>query len=246
MRPAVLALAASLAAAPLFPACAAEQVDVALVLVGDVSRSIDAGEYTLEKQGYAAALTSKQVLAAIAGGEHGAIAVAYVEFAGVAEVRNVLDWAVVRDAPSAGAFAARLVAAPRSYVGRTAIGEAIAFARTVLAESGYPGARQVIDVCGDGTSNAGQPVTAARDAAVAAGITVNGLAIINDHPASYMFAHVQPPGGLTNYYRQNVIGGPGAFALEVHDFPSFGVAFARKLVQEIAARPAGAGQFADR
>jgi len=234
MRLALLVLFALLVA--IRPAAAAEQVDVALVLVGDVSRSINDDEYKLEKQGYAAALTSQQVLAAITGGQHGAIAVAYVEFAGATEVRTVVDWAVIRDAASAGTFATALAAAPRSYLGRTAIGEAIAFARSVLAESGFPGARQVIDVCGDGTSNAGQPVTAARDAAVAQGIVINGLAIINDHPPSYMVAHVQPPGGLTNYYRENVIGGPGAFALEVHDYPSFGTAIARKLVKEIAAR----------
>ena len=216
---------------------AAEPVDVALVLVSDVSRSIDDSEFALEKQGYAAALISPRFLAAMAEGEHHAVAVAYVEFAGVTEVREVLGWAVLRDAASASDFAARLAAAPRSYVGRTAIGEAVAFAQQMLAKGGFAGARQVIDVCGDGTSNAGRPVMEARDAAVAAGITVNGLTIINDHPKNYMFAHVQPPGGLTKYYQDNVIGGPNAFALEVHDFPGFGAAFMRKLIEEIALRP---------
>ena len=219
---------------------AAEPVDVALVLVSDVSRSIDDSEFALEKRGYAAALVSPQFLAAMAEGEHHAVAVTYVEFAGATEVREVLGWAVLRDAASASDFAARLATAPRSYVGRTAIGEAVAFAQQVLANGGFTGARQVIDVCGDGTSNAGRPVTEARDAAVAAGITVNGLTIINDHPKSYMFAHVQPPGGLTKYYTDNVIGGPNAFALEVHDFPTFGAAFMRKLIEEIALRPASA------
>ena len=230
------------------PARAAEPVDVALVLVGDVSRSIDEGEFALEKQGYAAALTSPEVLAAITGGPRGAIAVAYVEFAGTNEVRTVLDWAVLGDGESAGAFAARLAAAPRSYLGRTAIGEAITFAETVLAAGGFVGARRVIDVCGDGTSNAGRPVAAARDEAVAAGIVVNGLAIINERGPAYIFAHTHPPGGLAQYYQDNVIGGPGAFVLEVHDFADFGNAIARKLVQEIATgRPARAsGQLATR
>ena len=215
---------------------ATEPVDVALVLVSDVSRSIDDSEFTLEKQGYAAALVSPRFLAAMAEGEHHAVAVAYVEFAGAAEVREVLGWAVLRDAASASDFAARLAAAPRSYVGRTAIGEAVAFAQQVLANGGFAGARQVIDVCGDGTSNAGRPVTEARDAAVLAGITINGLTIINHHPKNYMFAHVQPPGGLTKYYQDHVIGGPNAFALEVRDFAEFGAAFMRKLIEEIALR----------
>jgi hypothetical protein len=95
----------------------------------------------------------------------------------------------------------------------------------------------VIDVCGDGTNNAGRDVTEARDDAVRAGITINGLAIINDHPVSWTYAHVQPPGGLPNYYRENVTGGPGSFVLEVHDFHTFGEAMTRKLVTEIATAP---------
>ena len=113
----------------------------------------------------------------------------------------------------------------------------------LLAASGLTPTRRVIDVCGVGTNNAGREISDARDDAVKAGITVNGLAIINDHPVSWTFAHVQPPGGLVNYYRQNVTGGPGSFVLEVHDFHSFGEAMTRKLITEIA-RQAAAARFA--
>jgi len=215
---------------------AAEPVDVALVLVSDVSRSIDDSEFQLQKQGYDAAFSSPQVLAAIKGGMTGAIAVAYVEFAGPGEVRTVLDWSIITDAASAQAFIKKLNDAPRSFWGRTAISAGIDQAMQVIAESSVQAQRRVIDVCGDGTNNAGRDVTAARDDAVAAGVTINGLAIINDHPVSWTFAHVQPPGGLANYYRENVIGGPGSFALEVHDFHVFGDAMTRKLVNEIAGR----------
>ena len=125
------------------------------MLVGDVSRSIDRAKYKLMKDGYAAALTDARVLAAITGGPYQAIAAAYVEFAGAGEMRTVLEWAVLRDAATVGAFVAKLVDAPRSYVGHTAIGDAVAFARQLLADAGFPGARQVIDVCGDGTNNSG-------------------------------------------------------------------------------------------
>jgi hypothetical protein len=215
----------------------ADDVDVALVLVTDVSRSIDDSEFKLEKDGYTSAFTSQKVLDAIRGGPTGKIAVSYVEFASSFEVRTVLDWTVIQDRASAQAFVDRLAAAPRSFWGRTAISAGIDQGVQLLAESGVNATRHVIDVCGDGTNNAGREITEARDDAVKAGITINGLAIINDHPVSWTFAHVQPPGGLANYYRANVTGGPGSFVLEVHDFSTFGEAMTRKLVDEIAVGP---------
>ena len=209
-------------------------VDLALVLVTDVSRSIDDTEFRLEKDGYAAAFTAKEVLDAIANGPEGAIAVAYVEFAGSFEARTVLNWTVIRDLESARTFVRHLQAKPRSYWGRTAISTGIDHAAEMFRAPGLNTTRRVIDVCGDGTNNAGREVTAARDDAVAAGITINGLAIINEHPVSWTFAHVQPPGGLPNYYRENVTGGAGSFVMEVRDFKTFGLAMTRKLVAEIA------------
>lgn len=215
----------------------AEDVDVALVLVTDVSRSIDDSEYRLEKDGYTAALSNQRVLEAIRGGPVGKIAVAYIEFASSFEVRTVLDWTVIRDQASARALTDRLAAAPRSFWGRTSISAGVDQAVQLLAETELKATRHVIDVCGDGTNNAGREIAEARDDALKAGITINGLTIINDHPVSWTYAHVQPPGGLANYYRENVTGGPGSFVLEIHDFATFGDAMTRKLVNEIAARP---------
>jgi hypothetical protein len=213
---------------------AAQSVDVALVLVTDVSRSIDDAEFDLEKQGYSSAFTNPQVLAAIHGGTIGAIAVAYIEFAGNLQVKTVIDFTVIRDEASAKTFVDRLQAAPRSFYGRTAISAGVDQAAQMLAEESFDTPRRVIDVCGDGTNNAGREITQARDDALHSGITINGLAIINDHPVSWTYAHVQPTGGLANYYRENVTGGPGSFVLEVHDFHTFGEAMTRKLISEIA------------
>jgi hypothetical protein len=232
MRLTVWLFAAGLALAP--AAHAAEGVDLTLVLVSDVSRSIDDAEFKLEKDGYASAFTSKQVLDAIHGGPVGAIAVSYVEFASSFEVRTVLDWSVIRDEASAKVFADKLATAPRSFWGRTAISAGVDRAVQLLAESGFDAPRHMIDVCGDGTNNAGRDITDARDDALKAGIIINGLAIINDHPVSWTYAHVQPPGGLARYYRENVTGGPASFVLEVHDFHTFGEAMTRKLVTEIS------------
>ena len=230
----VLAVLLAFAALPGPAARAAEAVDVALVMVTDVSRSIDDSEYDLEKKGYASAFADPDVIAAIKAGPSGGIAVNYVEFAGGYEVKTVVDWMVIRDAETAQAFVARLAEAPRSYYGRTSISAGIDLAMKNLAESGIETTRRVIDVCGDGTNNNGRDIQAARDDAVTAGVTINGLAIINDHPVSWTFAHVQPPGGLGNYYRENVTGGVGSFVLEIHDFHTFGEAIKRKLINEIA------------
>ena len=217
------------------PVQAAEPVDLALVLVSDVSRSVDDAEFRMQKAGYAAAFSDPRVLAAIHNGAIGAIAVAYVEFAGSLEVRTVMEWRVVRDAAGARAMTDAIESAPRSFRGRTSISAGIDRAMQLLAEAPLEAQRRVIDVAGDGTNNSGRDVAAARDQAVAAGVTINGLAIINEHPVSYTFAHVQPEGGLAEWYRQNVTGGPGSFVLEVREFNQFGDAMTRKLINEIAA-----------
>jgi hypothetical protein len=218
------------------PSHAAEPVDVALVLLSDVSRSVDDREFRLEKQGYAAALQDKRVLDAIAGGPAGAIAIAYVEFAGAEEVSTVLDWRIVRTVTDAQVLANEIEKAPRSAWGRTSISAGIDHSVSLLSEISVEPMRRVIDVAGDGTNNGGRDVQAARDDALAKGITINGLAIINDNPANLAYAHVQPPGGLPAWYQTNVTGGPGSFVLEVHSFQAFKDAMVRKLLSEIAAR----------
>jgi len=225
-------------------------VDLALVLLTDVSRSVDEQEYALMKEGYAAALTDPRVIAAIAGGQQAAIAILYVEFAGAHEVRTLVDWTVVHDAATARAFAAKLQASPRAFWGRTAISSGIEHSMAALdkglASAGIEAARLVIDVCGDGTNNSGREIATVRDEAVAAGITVNALVIHSDPANAWIAAHVNPPGGLTNWFRENVMGGMGAFVLEVEDYASFGHGITRKLITEIAGLPRPGTRFADR
>ncbi len=215
----------------------AETVDVLLVLAADVSRSIDDGEFELQRKGYAEAMTDPRVLRAIAGGRHHAIAVTFVEWAGPAEQNVVVDWTVLRDGEGAAGVAATMRSAPRSFIGRTAIGSAIDFAMQRLAAAPAQADKRVIDVSGDGTSNSGRAVTEARDAAVAAGVTINGLAIINTQAGPGYASHTSPPGGLPKYYEDNVIGGPAAFLLKIENFGSFTEAITRKLVAEIASLP---------
>lgn len=213
---------------------AAPPVDVALVLVDDVSGSINDDEYKLEKQGYYDAFTSPGVISAIQGGPIGAIAVAFVEFAGEGQVETVVNWTVIHDTASSRAFAQKLQEAPRSSWGHTAIGEGVTLAMQDLASSGVQATRRVIDVAGDGTNNSGRPVEDARDEAAKQGIVINGLAIANESDIPWLQRHTHPPGGLGNYYRHSVTAGETSFVLEVHSYESFTEAVTRKLVQEIA------------
>jgi hypothetical protein len=208
-------------------------IDLKVILAADVSRSVDAAEFELQRKGYAAALTDPRVLAAIRRRPHGAIGVCFIEFAGPEEQRIVVDWTRLSTAGEAGSIAAILLHAPRSFLGRTSISAAIDFAAAHFAAAGWPDARRVIDISGDGTNNAGRPMTAARDDAVRRGITINGLAIINNRADLAFSAHTHPPGGLPLYYRNNVIGGPDAFLVVVRNFDSFAEAMAKKLAREI-------------
>jgi len=237
----LIALAVGLALAALALRTAAAQtqpVDVAIVMAADVSRSIDDGEFQLQRRGYAAAVTNPKFVQAIQSGVHGAVALCFVEWAGPEQQAVVVKWLVIRDGEGATDFANTLLAAPRSFAGRTAIGAGIDFARAQLDSAGLTAVRRVIDVSGDGNNNSGRAVTDARNDAVAKGITINGLAIINEKTGgiagTFLYAHTHPPGGLPNYYRDNVIGGPGAFVLHVVNFDTFAEAMTNKLLSEIS------------
>jgi len=208
-------------------------VDLELVLAVDVSRSIDDSEYQLQKSGYVQALTSGPVLRAIRSGEIGAIAIAYVEWSGHGQAKTVIDWTMIHDSVDAEKFTGAMLAAPRAFSTYTSISVGIDHSVALFAANPYRGRRRVIDVSGDGANNQGRSVQVARDAALAAGITINGLPIINDRPNP--FGRVEPP--LEEYYTENVIGGEGAFVIRADDFQSFGNAVMAKLIKEIAMTP---------
>jgi hypothetical protein len=217
---------------------AAEKVDLLLVLAADVSRSVDAPKFQLQREGYAAAISNKQVLDAIRSGRNGRIAILFLEWSGFGNQQVVIDWTVIDGPKAARAFGDRLLETPRSFADRTSISGGIDSAVVEIKRAPFDGERQTIDVSGDGTNNAGRDVTSARDAALALGITINGLVILSDNPLPWNPEHTNPPGGLANYYRDNVTGGPGSFVMEAKDFKSFGDAIIKKMIAEIAdARP---------
>jgi len=217
----------------------AGNVDLLLVLAADVSRSIDDKEFDLQRKGYAAALGDPRVLKAVTSGPNKSIALTFIEWSSAEEQKTVIDWTVLHDGEDAAVIAGQILSAPRSFLARTSISGAIDYSLERLAAAPATADHKVIDISGDGTNNAGRPVTEARDDAVAKGVTINGLAIINTQTAPGFTMHTQPPGGLPNYYKENVIGGPGAFLLVVENFETFADAMTRKLVSEIAGLPGG-------
>jgi hypothetical protein len=230
-----IALLAALIGAPAVPAAAQEvPVDLELVLAVDISGSVDEIEALLQREGYIAALRHPQVIEAIEGGMYGRIAVIYVEWAGDYYQRTMLDWSLLDGAESATAFADALSESPLATAHWTSISGAIDYAVPLFDNNGFEGFRRVIDVSGDGHNNRGRPVEDARDAAIAAGITINGLPIVNDRPNPW---GGRPPINLDLYYEQRVIGGPGAFMVVAENYTSFASAILSKLLLEIAGDP---------
>jgi len=219
------------------PSHAEEEVDLLLVLSSDVSRSIDTQKFKLQRDGYAAAIVNPRVIQAIRSGALGQVGVSLVEWSGIGAQKIVVDWTIIRDEVSAKDFSAQVIEAPRAFADRTSISGGIDFAVAQLARSPYHAARRTIDISGDGNNNSGRDVTVARDEALAKGVTINGLVILSENPSYFSADHTNPAGGLDNYYRNNVVGGPGAFVMVAENFNSFGQAILNKLIAEIAANP---------
>ncbi|NQV99012.1 MAG: DUF1194 domain-containing protein [Rhodospirillales bacterium] len=214
-------------------AVAAERtVDLELVLAVDVSGSMDEDEHLLQRQGYVEAFRHPGVVEVIRSGFYGRIAVTYFEWAGASGQVITVPWTEISDAPSASAFADYLASQPIAYIRGTSISGGILFATTLFPTSGFRAARRVIDISGDGTNNRGGPVEPARDYAVSLGLTINGLPLLLKE---YWGGGIS----LDVYYRDCVIGGPGAFVVAVKKPDQMARAIRRKLILEIAGPVAG-------
>ena len=226
----VLGLALTLASAT-SPAAGVGQdriVGLELLLAVDSSSSISDEEFGLQIRGLADAFRHPAVAHAIAASGELGIAVALIQWSSRHQQFVAIDWTLVQDAAAAARFAKEIDSVVRSTAGNTAIGSALIFAIDQLKHNGFEGLRKVIDVSGDGPNNNGSEVVFARDLAVARGITINGLAILNEEPA------------LRHYYAREVIGGEGAFVMTANDYEAYPAAILAKLIKEIAAPPVAA------
>ncbi|MCC7282886.1 MAG: DUF1194 domain-containing protein [Acetobacteraceae bacterium] len=208
---------------PALVAAIAEQgaVDLALVLAIDVSASVDLDEFALMTEGLAAAIEDSEVLAAFTSGPAGAVGLAALFWSEPTGQEVVLAWHRIADGAGAAVAAGLLRDAPRpARPGRTAIGAGLLAAARLLARCPFPARRLVVDVSGDGRQNAGPALAPARQTLVDAAITINGLAVANEEP------------DLAAWFAANLIGGPGAFAMETPDYGAFSRAMREKLVRE--------------
>jgi hypothetical protein len=194
---------------------------LALVLAVDVSASVTADSYLLQRNGIERAFENPRLVSVISA-VPGGIEALVLEWSDPERIAITVGWTRLADATGAADFAAAVRATTRSAEGLTAIGPALLAAAAAFDHMPEPAPRRVIDISGDGMANFGLPPIVARDRIVAAGISINGLAILTEEP------------WLEAYYRSNVIGGPGAFVLVARDFRSFADAMLRKLVQEVA------------
>ena len=225
-------------------AARAERVDLELVLLADATGSIDRAELMFQREGYAEAMRSPEVLNAIASGFDQRIAVTYVEWATAQSQHVVVPWMVIDGPASAAAFAERLMAAPREAFGRNAIGSALARGVDLLDANRFDGFRRVIDLSADSANNwGGLSIADGRARAAAAGVVVNGLAVLcraadcSGRPVRY---------DLEDSFAERIITGPGAFVVTADDGPSFADAVRKKLVLEIAdSRDAAGVRYAD-
>jgi Protein of unknown function (DUF1194) len=203
------------AAAP--ASCAA----LALVFAVDVSASVTADSYVLQRDGIARAFAQRRLVEAISA-LPGGVELLVLEWSDPDRIAVTVDWTRVGDAASAEKFVMAVRETHRSSNGLTAIGSALLAAAAAFDRLPEPAARRIIDVSGDGMANIGPPPAAARDRIAAAGITINGLAILTEEP------------WLADYYRRNVIGGPTAFVVVARTFDDFANAMATKLSNEVA------------
>lgn len=245
MRPHSLVLSVALLAGTTATALAGEAltrpVDLALVLLTDVSNSIDAREYSMVKEGYRAAFSDPEVIAAILSNSRG-VAVTYVEFSGPGEFTVVRGWDILTSPASAQSFGGAIAATPRTSAGDTALAASLHKAAELLSTDELGSARRIIDVASDEDADQGRSAPV-RDAIVASGITINALPFINDRPIGTYDGHMSYSNaqwGLqstADFYRRDIIGGPGSFLIEVHDYATFGEALKRKLLRELISSP---------
>jgi len=229
------ALVIGLCTAAVDGAARADSVDLELVLLADASGSIDDAEIHFQRQGYASAITHPAVLDAIAQGYDQRIAVTYVEWGGVTSQEVVVPWTIVDGPASAASFAAALLAEPRRAFGRNAIGNALAFAQSLIEDNRIDGYRKVIDLSADSANNwGGRSIAEARAQALAADVVINGLAVLcrscSGRPNRY---------DLERAFAETIIGGPASFVVTADGDDRFAEAVRRKLLLEIAGTAPG-------
>lgn len=201
-------------------------VNLELVLLVDVSASVNEEEFRLQANGLAAAFRSAHVLDAIRAMTPKGVAVCLVQWADSSHQNKSIDWTLLREDRDAYSLAGRIASMQREIRGgHTALGDALLFALNELQSNRFLGLRSVIDLSGDGRKNDGSPLRTAREEVLKHRVTINGLAILNELPL------------LGKYFRNQLIGGDAAFVMTARDYTDFARAMSEKLEREIRSAP---------
>lgn len=202
-------------------------VDLELVLAIDTSASVDRREFDLQMEGIVQAFRDPAVVAAIRSTGRQGIAVTVVHWSSSHQQRRIVPWTQLTNGLQASAFARAIErGAQRLFTGSTGVGGALLYGERIIRRNQFDGRRKTIDISGDGINNSGVLPGFVRDRVTKAGITINGLVILNESPF------------LDRYYESEVIGGAGAFVMAVDDYDDVIEAMRRKLVREIASATA--------
>jgi Ca-activated chloride channel homolog len=195
-----------------------DHVELAMVLAVDGSASVTYEEFGLIAGGMAAALRDPTVVEGLAG--KSVLSLLLWSGSGQQDILN--DWTTIGSEADLRAFADDVENMPRTVkAGSTAIGEALLASLTLLSKVPAIPKRNIVNVIGDGRSNDGIAPGPIRDRMAAADITINGLCILHEEP------------DLVTSYSEDVIGGPGAFAVTCRDYADFTEAMRQKLTREI-------------
>lgn len=227
LSPRLAVAACALCAAPAMSYAGATPVDLELSLVVDVSGSISAAEFNLQRTGYSNAFRTpgiKSQITSTAGGRLGKIAVNLVYWSSFNQQVQAVGWTLLDSAAACDAFADAIDATTRPFDNNTSIQGALDFASPLFLTNAYDGFRKIIDISGDGENNStasGRSLALARADALTRVDAINALVIGNTT--------------LLNYFINNVVGGTNFFALQAENFEAFGQAIFRKLTFEIPA-----------
>ncbi len=201
-------------------------VELELVLSADSSSSIHDDEFDLQITGYANAFRDQGVIDAIVALGGNGIAVAFTQWSASFQQFESVSWTHIRNRADAERFGTAIEVQARRFIGfSTATGAAMEHAAGLFLDNGYQGSRRVIDISSDEHSNEGAHPRHKRESILASGITINGLVVLDDDDE------------LESYFRDNVIGGEGAFVMTVESHQDFANAIRLKLIQEITNKP---------
>ena len=200
----------------------ARACEVALVIALDVSRSVDKYEYKLMRNGIGQAFLDIEVTDMISW-LPGGIKVTVTQWGGAGQQRQPITWRQLTDQQSVSSFVSELVDIDRGFwMADTSVSEALLHADLMMNQAGHTCRRQVIDVSGDGISNAGPDVFPIAAAIASKGVTINGLVVSGARPDP------------VNYYLSQVIRGPSAFVEVTNSYDDYARAMKRKLLRELS------------